>query len=317
MKQILIFSIAILILGFQNISSKNYLSYYQTINKAELACLDKDFQKSDSIYQIAFGLVAKPFKDDYLLAAINAEKLHEHEKVYEYLKNGISVGLTIKIIKKTLSSFKKTDEWKMLKDNYDSTRKKYLKSLNLTLREELLNMVDKDQAVRHPIFGSSRKMKVTDIYNHKRLLEIIAENNGEWPGRFTIGDGNEGGKYAFGEVTIMLHHFSKDQVNNLEPILVDAILKGDLSPYNVAYPLDYKNHEIIGERKRGKTILFDLCNPIGSYGANDNMPVICDCEKAEVERKKLGLEPLDDYFRKRNTTYECYEEEITVPNTLQ
>ena len=49
----------------------------------------------------------------------------------------------------------------------------------------------------------------------------------------------------FGEITIMLHHFSKEQVNKLKPILIEAILSGDLLPYNVAYPLDYKNHKII------------------------------------------------------------------------
>ena len=310
MKQILILSIAILILGFQNVLGQTYLNYYKEINNAEIANLDEAFYKSDSLYQIAFDLVEKPFKDDYLLAAINAEKLVEYEKVYKYLKSGIRVGLTIKSIKKALSSFKKSAEWKMLNNNYDSIRKKYLNGLNLTLREELLKMVDKDQAVRNPIFGSVRKMQKTDAKNYIRLLEIIKENNCKWPGRFIIGDGNEGGKYAYGEVTIMLHHFSKEQVDNLKPVLVDAILRGDLSPYNVAYPLDYKNLEFIGERKRrGKTISYDVCQPIGSYGvAGNDKIVICDCEKAEYERHQLGLESLDDYFRKRNMTYECYEE---------
>ena len=163
-------------------------------------------------------------------------------------------------------------------------------------------------ASRHPVFGSWKKSKKTDSYNHNRLLEIIKENNGKWPGRSTIGDGNEGGKYAFGEVTIMLHHFSTEKVNNLKAILVEAILIGDLSPYNVSYPLDYKNNEIIGERKRGKQIFLDLCFPIGSYtSTGGNQIVICNCEKAEKERKELGLEPLDDYYRKRNATYTCNE----------
>ena len=167
MKQILILSIAILILGFQNVLGQTYLNYYKEINNAEIANLDEAFYKSDSLYQIAFDLVEKPFKDDYLLAAINAEKLVEYEKVYKYLKSGIRVGLTIKSIKKALSSFKKSAEWKMLNNNYDSIRKKYLNGLNLTLREELLKMVDKDQAVRNPIFGSVRKMQ------KKQTLKII------------------------------------------------------------------------------------------------------------------------------------------------
>ncbi|MCB0753547.1 MAG: hypothetical protein KDC52_18895 [Ignavibacteriae bacterium] len=309
MNKILAFFITILLFGIQKISAQNYLNYYESINKAEIANLDKDFKKSDSLYQIAFGLVEKPFKDDYLLASINSEKLNDNQKSYEYLKSGISYGLTIKRIKKELSKFKKSDQWKLLKKEYESIRSEYLNSLNLTLREELLEMVKKDQAVRHPIFGSAKKMKKTDNENYKRLLEIIEQNNGEWPNRFTIGDGNENGKYAFGEITIMLHHFSKEQVNGLKPILITAILKGGLSPYNVAYPLDYKNSKNIGERKRGNTTFLYSCNILGSYKKSSNKEiVICDYEKAEKERKEMGLEPLDDYFRKINSSYTCYEQ---------
>lgn len=309
MNKIIAFSITIILFGIHKIPAQNYLNYYETINKAEIANLDKDFRKSDSLYQIAFGLVDKPFKDDYLLASINSEELNDNQKSYEYLKSGISYGLTIKRIKKELSKFKKSDQWKLLKKEYESIRSEYLNSLNLTLREELLEMVKKDQAVRHPIFGSAKKMKKTDNENYERLLEIIEQNNGEWPNRFTIGDGNENGKYAFGEITIMLHHFSKEQVNGLKPILITAILKGGLSPYNVAYPLDYKNSKNIGERKRGNTTFFYSCNILGSYRKSSNKEiVICDCEKAEKERKEMGLEPLDDYFRKINSSYNCYEQ---------
>ena len=287
------------------LSAQNYLNYYEKINEAEIANLDKEFKKADSIYRIAFELVEKPFKDDYLLASINSEKLNDNQKTYDYLKSGILVGLTEKTIKKELPVFKKSDEWKSLKKEYDSIREEYLKSLNLTLRKELTEMVDKDQASRHPIFGSLKKSKKIDSYNYKRLLEIIKENNGKWPDRFIIGDGNENGKYAFGEITIMLHHFSKDEVLNLKPYLIEAILNGGLSPYNVVYPLDYTNSKIIG--KRGKYL--DSCDYLGAYiGTNRNKPVICDCKKANIERKKIGLESLNNYFRKRNSTYDCYEE---------
>ncbi len=82
-----------------------------------------------------------------------------------------------------------------------------------------------------------------------------------------------------------------------------------MSPYNVAYPLDYKRLKCIGQHRRGNTILLEMCNIIGSYTGFKGKPVvICDCEKANEERKKMGLEPLDDYFRKINAEYECYEQ---------
>jgi hypothetical protein len=305
MKRILGFLITILLFGMSKLSAQNYLNYYEKINEAEIANLDKKFKKADSIYQIAFEQIEKPFKDDYLLASINSEKLNDYLKTYEYLKKGILVGLTEKRIKKELSKFKKSKEWKSLKKEYDSTRERYLKSLNITLRNELLKMVQKDQSARHPIFGSWKKMKKVDDFNYNKLLEIIKKNNGKWPDRFLIGDGNENGKYSFGEITIMLHHFSKDEVLNLKPYLIEAILNGGLSPYNVVYPLDYTNSKIIG--KRGKYL--DSCDYLGAYmGTNGNKPIICDCKKANIERKKIGLESLDNYFRKRNSTYDCYEE---------
>ena len=305
MKRKLGFLIIISLFGISKLSAQNYLNYYEKINEAEIANLDKKFKEADSIYRIAFKLVEKPFKDDYLLASINSEKLNDNQKTYDYLKNGVLVGLTKERIKKELSEFKKSGEWKSLKKEYNSTRERYLKSLSLTLRYEILKMVEKDQSARHPIFGSWKKMKKVDDFNYNKLLEIIKNNNGKWPDRFLIGDGNENGKYSFGEITIMLHHFSKDEVLNLKPYLIEAILNGGLSPYNVVYPLDYTNSKIIG--KRGKYL--NSCDYLGAYiGTNGNKPVICDCEKAEVERKKIGLEPLDDYFRKRNSTYDCYEE---------
>lgn len=305
MKKILAFSITILLFGIHKISAQNYLNYYETINKAEIENLDGNFKKSDSLYRIAFELVEKPFKDDLLLASINSEKLNDNQKTFEYLKKGILVGLTQKRIKKELSKFKKSDKWKSLKKEYDSIRENYLNSLNLTLRNELLKMVEKDQSARHPIFGSWKKMKKVDDFNYNKLLEIIKENNGKWPDRFSIGDGNENGKYSFGEVTIMLHHFSKEEVLNLKPYLIEAILSGGLSPYNAVFPLDYTNSKIIGQK--GKYL--NSCHYLGAYlSSNGNKAVICDCENAEIERKKIGLEPLDDYFRKRNSSYECYEE---------
>lgn len=310
MNKKLVFLITILIFGIGKLSAQNYLNYYKKINEAEIAHIDKDFKVADSIYRIAFELVEKPFKEDFLLASINSEKLNDHLKTYEYLKNGVLVGLTEKRIRIELSEFKKSDEWNSLKKEYDSLRDRYLKSLNINLRNQLLQMVKKDQSARHPIFGSSKKMKKVDELNYITLLEIIKENNGKWPDRFTIGDGNENGKYSFGEITIMLHHFSKEEVLYLKPYLVDAILNGGLSPYNAVYPLDYTNHKIIGERKKNNnTILIDTCNYLGSYlSSNGNKAIICDCEKANENRKEIGLESLDDYFRKRNSTYECYEQ---------
>ena len=296
MERNLVFFIVVLILGIQNASGQNYLNYYETINKAEIAHLDGSFKKSDSLYQIAFKLVEKPFKEDYLLASINSEKLQDFQKMYEYLKKGISSGLTSKRIKKQLSDFKKTKEWKELRKEYNTLHEKHLKTLDLSLRKEISEMVKKDQRVRIPILYSWKQMRKTDSDNYKRLWEIIKQNNNKWPGFSTIGEITPKGKYDVDDnIAVMLLHFSPEQIENLKPFMIQAVLDGEMYPYHLARVIDYKYLMVKG------------CQFYGTYIYNPKIKSteICDCKKAEIERKKIGFEPIKDYYRKINGDYEC------------
>ena len=305
MNKILAFSITILIFGIQEISAQNYLNYYETINKAEIENLDLNFKASDSIYQIAFKFVEKPFKEDFLFASINSEKLKDYQKTFDYLKKGINNGLTLKRIKKQLTEFKKSKEWKELKNEYNSLRENHLKTLNLPLREEILEMVRKDQKARVPIFGSWKQMKKTDTYNYNRLLEIIKENNNKWPGFSIIGEITPKGKYDVTKnITLMPLHFKKEQIKKLRPYMLESVLNGEMYPYQFARIIDYtvSRKTISQEKKNNETIIGESCFLYGTY---TNI-TICDCEKAEIERKKIGFEPLEDYYRKLKGTYKCY-----------
>jgi len=290
MKKIFTLSITILLLGIQTILAQNYLEYYETINKAEIANLDKEFKESDSIYQIAFKLVRKPFKEDYLLASINSEKLNDNQKTYEYLKKGVKNGLTIERIKNQISEFKKSNNWKTLTNEYNSLRNNYLKTLNIPLRNEIIDMIRKDQKARIPIFRSSKKMNKTDTYNYNRLLEIIKENGNVWPGFSTIGEITPKGKYIVTDnIALMILHFNKEQVEKLKPYILLAVFSGEMYPYHFARSIDYKND----------------CQIYGTYIDGGYMFEICDCENAEIERKKIGFESIKDYYRKRNSKYKC------------
>lgn len=302
MKQFLIFAGVFLLLVSQKVFSQNYLDYYQTINRAEITSFDKDFQKADSLYQVAFNLVVKPFKEDYYLAALNAEKLHNNKKVYSYLKRGIANGLIFKRIKK-LHYFRKSKFYKQLKENYRQVRKEYLKTLNIPLRNEIAKMIRKDQRTRIPILGSWKQSQKVDAYNYKRLLEIIKENNGQWLGFSIIGERTPKGKYNVSDnIALLLLHFTKEQIDTLKPYLLDAVFRGEMYPYHYARIIDYKNIKLLST-KEGDLKKTDYCFMYGTY-TNCS---ICDCKKAEIERKKIGLEPLDEYYRKANSTYICIE----------
>ena len=307
MNKILAFSIAIFFFGIQEGISENYLNYYETINKAEIASLDQKYKTSDSIYKIAFESVVKPFKEDYLLAAMNSEKLKDYPSTLNYLKKGIANGLTLKRIKEELSDFKKSKEWKTLKDDYDSLHENHLKTLNLPLRKEISEMVRKDQKARITILGSSRQMKRADTYNYNRLLEIIKENGNKWPGFSTIGEITPKGKYNVTKnISLMLLHFNGEWVETLRPYMMNAVLNGEMYPYHFARIMDYTGpRQIISSTKKNNgTIISEPCYLYGTY-----MDItICDCEKAEVERKKIGFEPLKDYYRKNDGNYKCLDQ---------
>ncbi|WP_336129374.1 hypothetical protein [Mesoflavibacter sp. CH_XMU1422-2] len=297
MNKILAFSITFLLFGIQKGTAQNYLNYYEKINEAEIANLDKEFKKSDSIYEIAFGLVKKPFKEDYLLAAINSEKLIDNQKTYQYLKKGIFNGLTLGRMKKQLTEFKKSKHWTLITKEYNSLRENHLRSLNLPLRKEILEMVKKDQKVRAPIFGGYKKMKKTDSYNYNRLLKIIKENNNTWPGFSTIGEITPKGKYDVTKnITSMPLHFKKEWIEKLKPYMLEAVLNGEMYPYHFARIIDYKN-------------ILD-CQIYGTYKYSEKFEVgeICDCKKANQERKKIGFETVEDFYRKIESEYKCETE---------
>ncbi|WP_418654505.1 hypothetical protein [Tenacibaculum soleae] len=286
MNKVIAFSITILLLGIQKASAQNYLNYYQKINKAEIESLDLNFKASDSIYQIAFELVEKPFKEDFLLDSINSEKLNDNQKTFEYLKRGIRNGLTLKRIKKQLTEFKKSKEWKKLKKEYNSIRENHLKILNITLREEIIEMIEADQRVNKNRLAGARKLKEINKINFDKLLRIIQVNNDKWPGFSTIGEITPKGKYDVTKnISLMLLHFSKEQIEKLKPYMHKAVLNGEMYPYHFARIIDYKN-------------ILD-CQIYGTYKYNEKYDVgeICDCKKANDERKKIGFETVKDFYQ--------------------
>lgn len=294
MNKILVFSITILLFSFHKISAQNYLNYYEKINKAEIANLDKEFKKSDSIYQIAFELVERPFKEDFLLASINSEKLKNYPQTYAYLIRGINNGLTLKRIKEQLTGFKNSKDWKKLKNEYNSLQENYLNTLNLALRKEVIKMVKNDQKARTPIFGGMNKMEKIDFYNYNRLLEIIKQNDNKWPGFSTIGEISPKGKYdVTNSITLMPLHFKAAWVETLRPYMLNAVLNGEMYPYQYARIIDYKN--------------INKCQIYGTYTYSKKFEVgeICDCKKANQERKKIGFEPITDFYRKIESEYKC------------
>jgi len=278
-----------------NVLSQDYLNYYKLINRAEIETLNKEFKQADIFFKQAFKSVPKPFKEDYFLAALSIDNLKKDSLVYDYLIEGIKQGLTFKrISRQNFYHFKKSKLYKVLKKNYKKYHQNYLDSIDQDLMMEISKMIKNDQKARKPIFGSSKKMKKVDSYNFKRLLEIIKEND-KWPGFSVIGENTPKGKYdVTGNITLMLLHFKKKQIEELKPFMLKAVLEGEMYPYHYARVIDYT----IGLPKKS-------CQIFGTYLDGGILIKICDCNKAEEKRKKIGFESLEDYYRKRNSKFKC------------
>jgi hypothetical protein len=75
-------------------------------------------------------------------------------------------------------------------------------------------------------------------------------------------------------------------------------------PYQYARIIDYRLENSVVSIKNNKRVKkYKMCTLYGTF----TKELICDCKKAEVERKKIGLEPLNDFYRKMKISYKCYE----------
>lgn len=279
---------------FSNFSySQSYLEYYKLVNDAEIAVLDSKREKADSIYSVAFSSVKRPFKEDLFLAAQNADFLKKESRVNDCVRKASLLGLKLKRIK-SLKFFRKTKSYKRLKAEYDDLHNKFLKSIDINLKNEIAQMLKKDQKTRTPIFGSANQSSKVDKYNYGRLLELIKGNNDKWLGFSLIGETVGKTKYdVSNNIALMLLHFKKDEIENLKPYMLEAVLNGEMYPYHYARIIDYLN--ILN------------CQIYGTYIDGGLLVDICDCEKANKKREKIGFESIKDYYRKRNSTYKCKE----------
>jgi hypothetical protein len=75
-------------------------------------------------------------------------------------------------------------------------------------------------------------------------------------------------------------------------------------PYQYARIIDYRLENSVVSIKNNKRVKkYKMCTLYGTF----TIELICDCKKAEVERKNIGLEPLNDFYRKMKISYKCYE----------
>lgn len=231
--------------------SQHYLKYHQQVMKVELLIADDQFDDALELLEKLFLNYDFVFLRDYKVAAQLALYLNDRDKSFHYIRKGIISGWGLKAIKKNkyLKTLQNDSEWLALEKAYPDLRKEYLKKIDLTTRKKVQEMSRKDQwkalgALFRIGDPAQERYGIRKFAPHSEgqieSLITIMKNQG-YPGERLIGN-------DFWMSTIISHHNSiateyvkKDTLYKLiRPTLLQAIDKGEISPYEFAIIDDWR-----------------------------------------------------------------------------
>jgi hypothetical protein len=164
------------------------------------------------------------------------------------------------------------------------------KPKNEALRQELIKMLEADQAVRAPFTqgrmpteSEVRKAKELDAADTKRLLEIFRQ--------YGFPDASLVGRDGVGAVaTMILHSPSLELKRKSLPYFKKAARRGEIPPDDVANLTDIILHDHLHKPQLYGT-RFDI------EGGRLVLKNVKDPAHLEERRRKLGLMPFSEYVR--------------------
>lgn len=228
----------------------NYSAYHRAVIEAETAIAAQDYNKALTLYARLFDSYDFIFRRDYKTATQLALYLGKTDDALRYLKKGISLGWTMKAIRRNrfLRKLQRLDDWKSVEKQYDSLRTIQKACIDPALRKRVQTMFRKDQwmAIGALLTLSSNAQeryaeKRFAPHSEKQLAQLakIISLYG-YPGEQLIGN-------DFWVSTILSHHNSisvqyavKDTLYpHLKNMLRQAVLHAQMSPYEFAIIEDW------------------------------------------------------------------------------
>lgn len=230
---------------------QDYHEYYQQIIQAEKLVGEEKFKEALNIYDHVFMAYDFIFSRDYKIATQLALYLDERQRAFQYLKYGISAGWNLKEIKKNkfLVPLQDDPEWKTIEEVYDSLYNLYQVRIDQNLREEVQLMFNKDQkkalgALFRIGDKAQEKYAAKKFAPHSEIqikeLNFLLENQG-YPGEQLIGNNYWMGTIIGHHNSITQEYVKKDTLYNfIKPKLIQAVEKGQMSPYEFALVDDWQ-----------------------------------------------------------------------------
>jgi hypothetical protein len=192
--------------------------------------------------------------------------LRQKEKALTYVREGILTGWEMKSINRNdfLAPLREGQAWKVLEAEYSSLREKYESSLDSKLQERVKKMYSQDQKkALKALFKLSSKSQDRYAENKfaphsemqmEELINIL--NTRGYPGEKLIGN-------DYWMSTILSHHNSISQnyakqdtlYPGLQPKLMQALQKGEVSPYELALIDEWRRSTLREDPRIGYAIL--------------------------------------------------------------
>jgi hypothetical protein len=297
--------------AFAQVNEK-VLAYYKAINLAELAICDSNFAQANKHYKEAFTInKEKPFSKDLLNAFYAAMDTKEYALAETYLAKMLSRYINTKVIDSTFYKNYSGEQLDRLKPMFARHPNKYLGNKPLAI--EIEKMIQWDQEVRMhfaEMYDGAYMVDSTfyvDNTNGKKLLEMFRKNG--VPNEDVIGNGG----YPY---------VSPRASPDFNILILHAMGGGERYAY---LPFDTVLYKAVNTFDFDIRIFVQLINGNqikGSFrygGLALNFPVLVDgClykgniytdywdeaseKEIDMERAKIGLEPLEDFRKKLATS---------------
>ena len=282
----------------------DYMPYYKAINEAELQVVELDFANAYKIYSQTFKEFGKPQRNDLYNASLCAILTGDTQQAKFWIKKLITMGFTLENFK--AKTFKRLAplEWEEIKADYDSLHYIYRSSLDLTY----LAALDSLRAREQRLVSGEQCRYDSLLYVHAKLLHRMITERG-------IPSGFEYGGQPL-PPDVMLHNFGlrnrlkycersgidttakpyksmNFRIYDLEPLLKDAIFKGELPPQFVVEWMSYS--EIDSTRQY---LAFGLDVNLNTRKITPVEPTQNSLKLVDSYRYSVGLESCRDAAKK-------------------
>lgn len=238
--------------------SQNYNNYNNGILEAKKAIINNDFELASKFYFETFESYEFVFARDCYNALEISCKIKNQEKIYYFFSRCLKQGIEFDYLNSLdiLKDFKNSDLWNLILKEKNNYHLIYKKSINWNIREEIIQMFNKDQEIRDLSYKNrwnifkvkkwNKKWKELNKNQAKRIIEIT-QNIG-FPGEKLIGIDTyemhkkiKSNNFSSSMPIIILIHYYSEPNTSFNDILFNQIDKGNINNEHYAVICDFQN----------------------------------------------------------------------------